>query len=400
MASYLRHNWKKLLSACLAVCLLSVALLFVMDTAVHAEEDSGSDKTVEQLEKDKQELNAKIKENQKQLDSVAAKKKQEQSKQKNLEGQIGTVQQQISLYLNKIDIVTEQIAQKELEIDQKLAEVAVSEEQFAKRVRAMYINNTSNSTLNTILSAKSFSDMLNQTEIVKRVSATDQEMIDELTKQREELEKLKADMEAQKEDLSATKNSYDKQSSQLNTLLGQSESTESELLQLEKQYMDNKKKQQKEMQALEAEIQRVIAENAGADAYGDGILKWPLPNNKVISSPFGWRVLFGQRDYHTGIDIPAPKGTSIQSADAGKVILVQKSNSGYGWHLVVDHGGGYVTLYAHSSAIYVNSGDMVQKGQSIAGVGTTGNSTGNHLHFEVRVNNVQQNPINYVKQPR
>ena len=397
MRSYLRRNRLKILATGLAVCMLSLVLLGVFSTTAAAVE--GDDKSIEELEQDKKELNDKIKAAEQNLKSISAQKSAEQNKQQQLEGEIGAVQEQIGLYMDKIDLVTNAIAQKEVEIDQKLEEIALSEEQFARRVRAMYISNTSNSTLNTILTAKSFADMLNQTEILRRVSESDQQMISDLNQQKKELMELKTGLEEEQEDLSSTKASFDQQNQQLSVLLAQSEAAESELLQQEKQYMLNKEKYAKEIKAIEQEIERVIAANAGADAYGDGVLKWPLPNTKKISSYFGWRVLYGRQDYHTGIDIPASMGTSIQAADAGKVILVQKSGTGYGWHVVVDHGGGIVTLYAHASAIYVNTNQMVKKGQSLAGVGSTGNSTGNHLHFEVRVNNKQINPLNYVKQP-
>ena len=175
--------------------------------------------------------------------------------------------------MDKIDLVTNAIAQKEVEIDQKLEEIALSEEQFARRVRAMYISNTSNSTLNTILTAKSFADMLNQTEILRRVSESDQQMISDLNRQKKELMELTTGLEEEQADLSATKESFDQQNQQLSVLLAQSEAAESELLQREKQYMLNKEKYAKEIKAIEQEIERVIAANAGADAYGDGILK-------------------------------------------------------------------------------------------------------------------------------
>lgn len=92
-------------------------------------------------------------------------------------------------------------------------------------------------------------------------------------------------------------------------------------------------------------------------------------------------------------------GTNIVAADAGKVLKVAKLTYGYGWHVIIDHGNGVATLYGHCSRLDVSVGQVVQKGQVIAGIGSTGNSTGNHVHFEVRINGVQQNPLNYVKQP-
>ena len=392
-----RRNWKKLISAGLAVCLLSVAIMGTVSEAVPVQAE---DKSISQLEKERKELDKKIQSLENSLKDINAQKKAEANKQANLTSQISTVQDQIALYLTKIDMTDAAISQKEVEISDKEKEVAEGEEQFAKRVRAMYISNTSNSMLSSLLTAQSLSDLLNQTEIMKRVSESDQTMIDKLHREKSELEELKKNLEAERADLAATKNEYTAKNNSLNSLLSQSQSTESELLKAEKQYMANKEKYKKEDAALEAEIQRIIAEQSVADAYGDGVLMWPLPGISRITSPFGWRVLFGKRDFHTGVDIGAAAGTNIKAADNGKVILVKKSSTGYGWHVVIDHGAGIVTLYAHASRIDVNTGDIVQKGQTIAGVGTTGNSTGNHLHFEVRVNNTQTNPLNYVKVPR
>jgi murein DD-endopeptidase MepM/ murein hydrolase activator NlpD len=119
---------------------------------------------------------------------------------------------------------------------------------------------------------------------------------------------------------------------------------------------------------------------------GSGIFGWPTSTSKGISQYASW--------WHPGaIDIPNDTGTAIVAADSGRVISVQKLWYGYGWHVIVDHGNGYTTLYAHLSAIYVNAGQNVSKGQSVGAMGSTGRSTGPHLHFEVRKNGAPVNPL-------
>lgn len=156
-----------------------------------------------------------------------------------------------------------------------------------------------------------------------------------------------------------------------------------------------------EMQATSDELEQKIKElQTPEGSYGTGVYSWPLPGYSTISSDYYYRVnpITGNYEYHTGIDIPAPSGTNIIAADTG-VVIVAGWNGGYGYCVVIDHGDGMSTLYAHQSKVGVSVGDTVTKGQVIGYVGTTGNSTGNHLHFEVRVNGVHTSPWAYVTKP-
>ena len=126
---------------------------------------------------------------------------------------------------------------------------------------------------------------------------------------------------------------------------------------------------------------------------------YPVKGYTYISSYYGWR--FNNTDYHTGVDFPAPANTPIRASASGTVIYVRTGAGygrawGYGNYLIVDHGGGFSTLYAHCTSVAVNVGDTVTKGQTIAYVGTTGWSTGYHLHFEIRRNGAHTNPLNYL----
>lgn len=134
---------------------------------------------------------------------------------------------------------------------------------------------------------------------------------------------------------------------------------------------------------------QIITQNT--DWVPNGALAWPLPQTFSISSPFGYREdpFTGEIDYHNGTDIAAPNGTQILAAAAGTVTIANGIDSwggGYGYHIKIDHGNGLETLYAHCSAICATPGQQVQQGEVIGFVGSTGNSTGNHLHFEVWVN--------------
>lgn len=389
------HDRMKKTAAMLAV-LLAVLFFYspisLLPSTVEAKSVSDMQDEIDSLSQQIKDLENKMSANQSKLAD-------EKARQEQLTEQILNVEQQVSLYNTKIDEVNEMIAAKEAEISAKEEEIAESEELFAARLRRMYITNTSSSTLSTLLSASSFSDFLNRYEILKRISQEDRSAIEELNVQKTEYETLKAELDSQKAELKEASDAVNEKYTQLQSMYAESEQAESSILDANKQYMENAEKYKKEQDALEQEIQELLQNEGSDEAYGDGQLKWPVPTRSYISSYFGWRTLYGRPNYHKGIDIPGSAGTNIVAADAGKVLKVSKLTYGYGWHVIIDHGNGVSTLYAHCSRLDVSVGDYVEKGQVVAGIGTTGNSTGNHVHFEVRINGVQQNPLNYVKQP-
>ena len=389
------HDRMKKTAAMLAV-LLAVLFFYspisLLPSTVEAKSVSDMQDEIDSLSQQIKDLENKMSANQSKLAD-------EKARQEQLTEQILNVEQQVSLYNTKIDEVNELIAAKEAEISAKEEEIAESEELFAARLRRMYITNTSSSTLSTLLSASSFSDFLNRYEILKRISQEDRSAIEELNVQKTEYETLKAELDSQKAELKEASDAVNEKYTQLQSMYAESEQAESSILDANKQYMENAEKYKKEQDALEQEIQELLQNEGSDEAYGDGQLKWPVPTRSYISSYFGWRTLYGQPNYHKGIDIPGSAGTNIVAADAGKVLKVSKLTYGYGWHVIIDHGNGVSTLYAHCSRLDVSVCDYVEKGQVVAGIGTTGNSTGNHVHFEVRINGVQQNPLNYVKQP-
>ena len=139
--------------------------------------------------------------------------------------------------------------------------------------------------------------------------------------------------------------------------------------------------------------QRLIIPNTGSSSISSRSFIWPL--NGLITSQFGIRTLGNRRDYHTGIDIDAQTGALIKAAESGKVSFSGYIN-GYGNVVIIDHAGGYSTVYAHSSSNLVEEGQEVTKGEVICKSGSTGNATGSHLHFEIRENGKPVNPLNYL----
>jgi murein DD-endopeptidase MepM/ murein hydrolase activator NlpD len=181
-------------------------------------------------------------------------------------------------------------------------------------------------------------------------------------------------------------------------ILGKIKDLEKDQAAAQKEYYENKKLEDqldKELEEYLAELQRKNQEKMES---GDWL--WPISLNDYqrCSSGFGWRKLYGVWDYHRGWDLAAYRGTPIYASKGGKVVIAQYHNS-YGNYIVIDHGDGVSTVYAHCSKLNVAKGDTVKKGDKIGEVGTTGNSTGNHLHYEFRLNGKYIDPFTYIKNP-
>lgn len=394
MTKALTKRMIKAISMSLAVCILCVSVFNYVgnETVVEA-------KTIAQMEKELKELESQQKNIKGNISDAQKKQKSEKEKQDLLNSQISSVEQQIALYQEKINVVTDNIATKELEITQKLADIEVNEELFAQRIRAMYMANASNSTLSTLLESKSFSQFLNTTEIMARISQSDKDLIELLTNEKKDLAEKKVNLEANQADLKKTKAEFDAKNKSLDGMYDQSLGAEAEAKKAEKTLWLLMEKNKVESAKVEKAIDAAIAAAQNTGNRPEGPLLWPLPIKSYFSSYFGWRTLWGKQDNHTGIDLPAPAGTTIRAAESGVVLLAQKGNSSYGNHVIINHNGGLISLYGHMSTVEVSVGQTVKRGDRIGGVGTTGNSSGNHLHFEIRSNGVRQNPLNYVTQP-
>ena len=316
------------------------------------------------------------------------------AKKRNLNNQINLTQEQIKVLEEKIAVLNDSIAEKEAEIEALEAEIAENYAQYKSRLVALY--RAGNPTaLGVVLGAENFSDFLMQSEMLKRMAGHDQALLDSLAEDKADLEEKKAQLNSEKEEQNASKTEVESLKTQLNGQLSQTNSQIQSISALEAELQADKAAYQKKMAAIQAEIDDIYSQIQSSGDYVGGVLAWPVPGFKTITSEFGWR--FGGSDYHTGFDISGSgvNGKSIVAANSGTVAYVKYGTTGYGRYLIVDHGGGYTTLYAHCSEILVEVGDYVSRGEAIAKVGSTGWSTGPHLHFEVRVNGTAKNPRNY-----
>ena len=279
------------------------------------------------------------------------------------------------------------------ELEQLKKDIEKQNDDLNARLRSMYKNGDVGM-LSVVFGSSSMSDVLTNMDMVQRIYNADaelmksiQEQYDLVDAQNRKLEALKVQLEEQQAVIAEKKSALEADEAEArarrNALQADADS-------LQKQYDAVKK----EADSISETIKVLQSQNT---QYIGGAMCWPSQASTRITSPFGWRYLslLGGRNYHTGVDIGAAGGTNILAANSGKVIKAGWNNS-YGYMVMVDHGGGIVTLYAHSSKLLVKTGDVVTRGQAIALIGSTGMSTGNHLHFEVRVNGAYQNPLNYI----
>lgn len=379
-------------TAVLLFCTVLIGCAVAMPAPVAQAETS-----LTELENQLSELGQKKEEIDKQLAETRKDKKTAESEQNLLKSNINTVQSQINTLGQKINLLNQQIAEKDAAIAETQKKVDENYELLKKRVKAMYMSDDA-SMLSVLFGSSSFADFLSVAETMSRVTEHDQNLIQELKEQKQQIETDKATIEASKADIEASYAQLSTKNSELNQAMAESNSKLSNLEQLEAKMGMSIKELEKAEEKLQAEIEAYIRQNQGAGELSPGNWLWPLSGYYRVSSYFGPRQLEGAQQYHSGIDIPAPAGTPVRASKSG-VVIQSGWWSTYGNAVTIDHGGGYVTIYAHNSSLNVVKGQTVVQGQVIAGVGTTGWSYGNHCHFEVRVNGVRQDPLRFVQQP-
>lgn len=317
--------------------------------------------------------------------------------------------------LAELDIKIAEKEQEIVQIEQQLKEARENEvdqyEAMEQRIRFMYERGNS-AYISLILEAENFSEMLNKAEYIEEISNYDREMLKEYQETKEAIVFLKEQLEKEEEMLQSAQEEAAKKEGEMSDLIDQKEK------QIENYETDinNKEKAIKEYEAeiaaqnatiaaLEAQIaqtERELADVSGNDVgetpfYGGGTFCWPAPSYTRISDDYGNRIhpTLGVQQFHNGIDMAAPNGSPILAAESGTVVAATY-NSSMGNYIMINHGNGLYTIYMHASALYVSTGQKVTRGQKIAAVGSTGRSTGPHLHFSVRQNGSYVNPRNFL----
>lgn len=396
----------------MAVFIMVCFLLFEGAGTVVQAEPGSSKSSEEQLEQQKKDTLDEIRSLKSDIHSVEQKIKELEEARSSLQTyiqkldqQVNAIASQISELEKKIEEKKEEIAQKEEELQRAQAEADAQYERMKKRICYMY-ERGEDSFLVMLLESGSIAELLNRVDYARQMSDYDRRMLEELRELRDTIAECKAALEREQEEqeqlleeLEAQKAAVDRaisaKTQEIADYQAQITSASSEQGAYEEQLAEQEKLlEQVEHQIAAAAAARAAAEDGDGGASG---FVWPCPSSRRITSGFGNREapVPGASTYHRGIDVGASSGSAIVAAASGRVTTSAYSSSA-GNYVVISHGGGVCTVYMHASALYVSEGEKVSQGQKIAAVGSTGFSTGPHLHFGVIVNGSYVNPLNYV----
>ena len=311
-------------------------------------------------------------------------------------GSLNELQAQANNLQKKSDALQGKINDNQAKLEKKQQEMQERMQIYRKRLRDIYINGQINY-LDVLLGAKDFSDFSSRMYLLQKIISRDLELLEKLKQDAAEINSRKEQLAAEMKEIKATQTELEAKKAKVNKLREQ------------RAYMLYKAQEEEQSSQEEYERLLAISENiasmlrnmeaggggAPAGQGGTGQFMWPC--NGPITSYYGWRThpIFGTTKYHSGMDIAVDSGTPIHAADSGTVVY-SGWLGGYGNCIMIDHGGGLVTLYAHNSALNVGEGQYVSKGAVVAYAGSTGYSTGPHCHFEVRLHGELTEPLNYL----
>lgn len=309
-----------------------------------------------------------------------------------LEKDMQETEAEVEALERKIQNLESKIVTTENEINKIQKDLDKQTEKLGNKLVAIYEMGDL-SYLEVLLTSENFKDFLSRFDYLNYVIQEDQETVAHIASQKEKLSSQKRKLESQKRQLAETKEKCDQKQAVLNQQASSKQRLFSNVLAERQQY----EQVLMEMEGGSNYVARMLRGYCSSRQLGTGIFRWPTPGYNAITSPYGMRHHPVVQNYklHTGIDIGAPAGAMIVAADSG-VVVHSGWMGAYGNAVLIDHGNGLATLYAHQSSTLVPRGGKVVKGQPIGRVGSTGWSTGPHLHFEVRVNGNPVNPAGFL----
>lgn len=289
----------------------------------------------------------------------------------------------------------ETIEKTEVELEKVTEEYSQQKKSLEKKLVASYKAGETRY-LDMLLQSSSLSEFLSNYYMVERIVSLDNELLVRTSDQKESLELAKIELKKQKKQLNETTEESRNKSTSLENMKTMKNMYINQLSEEEQKYTTDIINMQTEIKKVEAEILEAASLNVGFDYVG-GEMAWPVPGYTRITSKFGMRThpITGVYKLHTGTDISAPLGASFIAANDG-VVVKSEMNGAYGNMIMINHGGGVSTLYAHGSERLVEVGQEVKRGDEVLKVGSTGYSTGPHAHFEVRINGQYVDPIPYI----
>ena len=390
----------RLVSSVLAFVMIAAVLAFIpsSNSSVKAA-TSYNNATIKSYENQITSLQNKRNAIQKQLDSLSGEQAVSDAKAALLDQTIELTEEKIEQSNLLLSELKAEIEQHRFDIAELEADISRQFQRFRSRVRIAYEEGNI-SYLEMILGAQDLTDFLSRFEYINCMVEYDNRIMKSYIADKEALEVQKADLESKEELQEQYALELEEEKKQLEDSRKEVDDLRAEIrakyAAAWSDYSKLKAEEEKKSAELEEYIKRLAAMN---NPYVGGEFIWPLDHRfNYISSGFGYRWLWGSRDYHGGIDIPCTLNTTIIASNSGTV-LIAEYHSSYGNYVLIDHGGGKSTLYAHNTSLLVKKGDYVVQGQAIAKAGTTGASTGVHCHFEYRLDGVRYEPLTLVAQP-
>lgn len=389
----IRNKKLRTAAAFLALVILALALMPAGPAlAVSQSEIDALEEQRDELKAQREEMQAGIDELKNQQAGVLEQKRALDEQNEVYRQELELIEEQVSLYTRLVD-------EKAAELEKATADEAEQLAIYKQHVRAME-ENGEYTYLSIIFGSKSLSQLMSNLDMIGEIMDADKRIYDQYTAAREDAEEIKAEYETTLSALADKQAEYEAEKADLEAKIAEANDM---IAQLEEEINSNYDLYLEVLaqeEALESDIQSMIAEMERQEAANSitstGTYIWPLPGYSP-GSAYGWRMhpIYHEMRFHAGEDIGAPSGTPILAADSGMATVIADNGNGYGNYIMINHGGGRVTLYAHMSAFAISNGATVSQGQVIGYVGSTGNSTGPHLHFEVRVNGATTDPKSY-----
>lgn len=315
-----------------------------------------------------------------------------------LDSQIEAQQDEIDAQEELLTELTQMIADKTIELEESERQQAEQYAQLRSRLRYMVEHGTASS-LSILLSSDSFSDFLNRYEIIRQISLRDENLFEQLKAIRDKVLTEKQELEDTKKEAEETKLQMEANKAELEAQMEAKRKQMDSIQLAQKNVKDAYAAMIETEDELMAQYKKAAAEYAAQSTYVGGTFMWPLPaGNNVVTCKYGMRThpITGKRKLHTGVDLRASTGTKVYAANKGTVTTSGYS-SAWGNYIIISHGGGITTLYAHLSKRSVSKDDKVKQGDIIGYSGNTGYSTAPHLHFEISKNGSTYNPLNEFK---
>ena len=380
---------------CIVLIILICFATIYTNTYADNETENNTVNNAVDLQTQRSDLQNQLNEANGQLNDVQSNLSENLQQVEKLDDRIETAEQELAEQESKITELKESIEQIETQLNSVTEKYDKQVELFKKRMVAIYMAGDTQY-LDVLLKSSSLSDFISSYYLISQLTEIDENLLNDLETKKKTMDLSRQKLENEKKELATI---VENQTRTTRTLQNTKKMREN--------FIDKLSDDEKNLQAKIDEINKqyeevnqqilALAQNGIDTAYIGGELAWPVPGYTRITSKYAMRVhpITGQYKLHTGVDIGAPLGANFVAANDG-VVVKAGPNVAYGNMVIIDHGGGISTLYAHGSEILVEVGQTVKRGDSILKVGSTGYSTGPHAHFEVRINGVTTDPLPYI----